>query len=243
MTKRISSRRSARKVCFASCLVVLFALLLAACQKNTNPLDSTSNAAATIMPLVVGNQWTYIDSSFSSTGTLLLRDSSKLAITGTTTIQYGGASTQVYHWNWLNVRTGVADDWRWLTRVESDGRYMFGGMSSKGTFVLVKTLSEKFPVSVGESWQRYNIVARTDSTFRVQDTLLVRCTALDEPFNTLVGTLKCVVYYYQQRPVTSTAYPRDTWLYYAPNIGYVGLIGRENGVLVFKKTLISYQLK
>ncbi|HEY4612495.1 MAG TPA: hypothetical protein VII11_05895 [Bacteroidota bacterium] len=238
MNNTINRKTELHYILYGIVFLVLFVL---SCEKNDNPVGD--DKADVIMPLTVGNQWSFIDSTFSTSGAFVRRDSSRLGITGTTSIQYGGATVQVFQWNWFNIQTGVADPWKWLTCNEPDGRYVYGGQSAKGTFVLSKSLSEKFPVTVGDTWLRYNIITTGDSTFKVRDTLLMRCTALEEPFNTSAGTLKCIVYYYQQPPTIPGTVIRDQWLYYVPNLGYVGLVGRQNGVVVFKKTISWFQLK
>lgn len=221
-------------------ITIVLTVLMVGCEKEENPVDPGERKTDVVMPLAVGNYWSYTDSIFNTNGGFIARDSSRLVITGSASVQAQGAPAEVYFWNWMNLRTGVADDWKWLTRNEPDGRYMYGGVSSKGTTVLGKYLAEKFPVTAGTTWQRVNIVARQDSTFALGDTVQMRCNSVDEPFPTPAGSFKCIVYYYQQ---TSGTAVRETWLYFAPNVGYVGLVGRLNGITTFRKSLSAYQIR
>lgn len=243
MAKTILLPPRISSILFGFVFLLLFVL---GCQKNETPVGNEENQTAVLVPLAVGNQWSFIDSTFSAAnGAFVGRDSSRLGITGSTSIQHQGASVEVFYWNWANPRTGVAYDYKWLTRNEPDGRYLYGGQSSKGTYVLGKFLSERHPVTAGQTWQNIRIVYRSsDSTFAVGDTVQMSCRAVDEQFTTLVETFKCVVYSYQQTVTTTGGTTiRETCVYYAPNIGYVGLVGYTNGVRDFKKTLSSYKLQ
>jgi hypothetical protein len=217
--------------------------LLSSCGKKGDdqvvnpPIEQTA-----IVPLVVGNEWRYVDSTFNTDGSVRI-DSSTLAITGKTSVQYQGQTIEVYYWNWIDNRTKLPQDWKWLCRNESDGFCLFGGASSKGTFVLTKSLDIKFPGSVGDSWQRISIVTSGDSTFRLGDTTVVRCLAVSEDLSTPAGALKCYVTHYQRsRTIGSTTTVTDTYVYHVPNIGYVALLAKENGRTAFRKLLRTYHV-
>ncbi|MGB2868591.1 MAG: hypothetical protein WBD36_09080 [Bacteroidota bacterium] len=217
--------------------IVMVVAVLAAlwgCKKDNNPV--ANNTPSYIIPLAVGNQWDYVDSLFNSTGGFLRVDSSSLRIVGKTTVQYQSQSQDVYYWNWLNNLTKQPSASSWLTANESDGNYGIGGISSKGTFVLARTLWAKYPSNVGDSWQRANISLNGDSTFSISDTSTVTVLAVNEVFPTRTGNLTCYVYNYQREGTVSTS------VYYSIDIGYVGVIVRSNGYVTFKKTLRSFKL-
>lgn len=189
-----------------------------------------------IIPLSVGNYWEYVDSTYSSTGAFIKADTSRLAIRGDTTIQYQGQGVHVFYWHWT-----TSPDADWLVRNDGDGLYFYGGRTSKGVFLLGKSLNEKFPASAGDSWQKPEYIYQTgDSAFSVPDTVTVQCVATDSMFATGAGVFKNYVYTYSRKTVLT---PAVTELYYAPNKGFIGSIARTNGVVTFKKTLRSYVAK
>jgi hypothetical protein len=218
--------------------IVLFfiSILIISCDKKSNDQATGPQTISptTIVPLVIGNQWSYIDSTYNTNGTVNI-DSSFLAITGKSTIQYQNQSLEVFHWNWLDKKTLVPQDWKWLSRNESDGLYMYGGASSKGVFQLGRSQNHKYPTTVGEFWQRISFITGVDSTFRIGDTSIVHCLATDEVFNTPAGSFRAYVTNYQSSGL-------DIYLYYVPNIGYVGLIDKQNGRMTFKKTMKTYRV-
>ena len=62
--------------------------------------------ADVICPLYVGASWTYVDSTFGTTGTFTSRDSSRLGIIGKGSYNYQGQNIELFYWNWINLRTG-----------------------------------------------------------------------------------------------------------------------------------------
>ena len=211
---------------------IIISFLFISCIKDdnsVNPEDSTG----VIMPLEVGNEWIYIDSTFSESGSLEKVDTSKLAITSKTIINYNGKNIEVFIFEsdqTKNVKT--------FLRNEIDGLYIYGGRYFDKDFLLGKSLLCKYPVNVGDIWEQkiydYNI---RDSTFFIWDTLLTTCISINQKLNTSRGELECYVYNYQQN-FGNEIY--DISYYFVRNQGYVGAINRINGILRFKKTLKTY---
>jgi hypothetical protein len=234
----ISMRRSGRLM-----FLFIITILVSSCEKKGNDtITGVINTSSTIVPLVVGNQWEYIDSTFSTTGPPHV-DSSKLGITGKISISYQGQSVEVFYWNWYDNKTNHPQDYKWLGKSESDGYYVYGGASSKGVYVLTRALSQKYPLSVGDTWMRPNVTARADSTFYIADTSLYRCVSVNQELKTAAGTFSACVYTYQRtRTVGSVVTVIDTYLYYVPSIGYVSLLEKQNGVITYRKLLRSYRV-
>jgi hypothetical protein len=218
-------------------LSVLFLLIIIGCKKDDSP-SGPGSTTTVIVPLKNNNTWTFIDSTFNSLGTYVSKDTSLLGITGSQTITYLGQNLETFYWNWKDLHANKYNDIRWLVRVESDGLNFYGGKSSKGTYVLGKTVSIKYPVNAGDTWTHYSYLGKSDSTFYIGDTLQCTCLATEEVFHTAVGDFKSVVV--KQVSTKSTGW---VLLYYAPNVGYIGLKNYSSAnIVTFKKTLMAYSL-
>ena len=114
----------------AAILLIAIVLLNSCDKKGGDNVTGVTITSASIVPLVVGNQWVYTDSTFSATAPVHV-DSSKLGITGKISISFQSQSVEVFYWNWYDIRTNQAQDYKWLGRNESDGYYMFGGASTQ----------------------------------------------------------------------------------------------------------------
>lgn len=223
-------------------LLPMMLILILACDKKDSTTTGPGTESSVLVPLVAGNQWTYTDSTFSS-GSVSV-DSSMLVITGSSSIQYQGQAVEVFHWNWLNNRTLVPQDWKWLCRNESDGLYMYGGKSIKGTYQLGRSLSQKYPASVGDTWQNISFLYSTsDSMFRVGDTLTIQCIATSEQVVTPAGVFTAqVATYHRSYTVGTTLMTSDIYLYYVPNVGYIGLTEKQGGQVTYRKLLRAYHV-
>lgn len=229
--------------------VILFFLIsiVTSCDEQT---DST--VSGVIMPLKVGNYWTFVDSSFDDAGLFIEADTSTLSITGKKTIEYGGTSYEVFLWTWVT----YGSDHSWLAANSAGGLYIFGGTSAKGDFILTKSLSIKYPAEIGDEWAEYNVsYSSMDSSFFISDTTVTTCSSLDAAFASPIGNLSCYTYEYSEDFGVSKVFSgfRGTHaglmkgnaittvtLFYIPDIGYVGLTDETGGVITHKKTIIEY---
>lgn len=219
---------------------LLFFVLILGCKKNENPVNQNENSVDVIMSLKVGNQWTYIDSTFDQKETFVRIDTSKLGITGKTNISHNGKSYEAFYWNWIDIHTNRPGDGKWLCGNEVDGLYFYGGRYLDSNFVLGRSLNAKYPVSVGDSWQNVNYsYSLLDSSFKIVDTTLITCTSVKEKINTFLGEMDCYVYH-SQRTVSNYTY--DTYLYFVKNVGYVGATFKTNGIIRSKKVLKANEL-
>ncbi len=223
-------------------------LIVASCDETTD--DAVPGGV--IMPLKVGNYWTYVDSSFDDAGVFIEADTSTLGITAKKTIEFGGLSYEVYLWTWISYGT----DHSWLAWNGDGGLYIFGGTSPKGDYVLAKSLSIKYPADVNDQWEEYNVsYSSMDSTFWISDTSITTCSSQDAVLVSPMGNLTCYAYTYSEdfgmdkivhssilghsrlsKPKALTT----VTLYYVPDVGYVGLTDETNGIITFKKSVIDY---
>lgn len=198
-----------------------------------------STNIATMQPLGVGYYWNFVDSTFSSSGVLTKVDSSRLGITGKSIYSYKGEQLELFWWNWYDKALKAYTSSKWLSKNDETGCLFYGGVTSDSVYIFGKSLNIKYPVSLNESWERRTYTYHTASSktsFYISDTLSVICKAVDEKFTTSIGQLNCNVYEYRRKD------QHIIDLYYSLNIGYVGLIDRLNGVILSKKTILSYNL-
>jgi hypothetical protein len=230
----------------------LLTLFLIAAVSSCSTSDSKTSGV--IMPLKTGNHWTFVDSLFNTSGVFVGADTSTLSITGQKTVNYQSTPYDVFLWTWVDPHLA---GFSWLAWYGDDGLYMLGGTSPKGDYVLCKSHEVQYPVNVNEQWDAYSISVSTfDSVFHIRDTVTMTCTSTNTPFPTPVQNFTCYTFQYTWivpskavSPMASRSryskpgsanVPSVTTLYYAPDIGYVGLTDHENGILTYKKTLLSY---
>ncbi len=109
--------------------------------------------------------------------------------------------------------------------------------------MLGKTLSKKYPVNIGDTWEEINYTYSTvDSSFRIADTSLITCISVNEKFNTIIGEFECYVYHYL---ITFGNENHDIYWYFAKDVGFVGYQDKTDGILKRNTSLfgrIIYQL-
>lgn len=230
--------------------LILFFLIasITSCDEKTD-----SNVSGVIMPLKVGNYWTFVDSMFDDVGNFVSSDTSTLSITGKKSIEYQNVSYEVFFWTW----TTFGADHSWLTWNGLEGLYLFGGTSAKQDYILTKTLSIKYPANVNDQWEKYNVTySSMDSSFRIYDTTTITCSSHNALLASPLGDLACYTYEYSEdfsatkqnysgfRGANVRFMKRDAIttvrLYYIPDIGYAGLTDETDGIIAYKKTIIAY---
>ena len=205
------------------------------CNKDNNPINENDNTINTIIPLKVGNSWTFVDSTFTENGDFANADTTQLKIIGKTNINYLGQNVEAYYWNWTDMSSGQPTEMSALCANDNYGLKFYGGRYLDSNIVLGNLLFLKFPTTVGESWNNPELSFRSDSLFYIADTNIVSCIFVDEKLKVAQETISCYVYkYYNERG--------DNYLYFAKNIGYIGCIIKANGVVRYKKLLLYRQL-
>lgn len=218
-------------------LISILSVLLLGCDSDNNPTTSEFLQNGVIVPLKVGNYWSYIDSSFTENGILEKVDSSTLSITGYSDVSYKGSNLQVFHWTWIF--EGQSSNFSWLFRNETDGLYSYGTRSLDSNYIYDKSLLFKYPVKVNDSWQNIEHYSSPGDTIYYSDTIAYTCISINEKFITPGGVFSCIVYN-SKRNNNYDFY--DSYIYFAKNIGYLGLLTKKNGIVTFKKVLSSYNL-
>lgn len=215
--------------------MVILLCLFANCSKSN---EDDSSSLDVIQPLKVGYTWTYIDSSFTNNGAFYRADSSKLAITGTTSILVNNKSVQVYYWSWYDFVAKAYGNNKWLVNNEK-GLAQYGVTDADSTYVWDPILSFKYPVSANENWTHVDYIITTDvhdSIVKIEkDTVNTTCISINTYFQTAIGSIKC--HEYSQ---ASGGYVLS--YFFALNKGLVGMVQKKNNVVLLKKTLKSYSL-
>lgn len=217
------------------CSLMLIAFFIG-CENNpAEPNDSKD----VIMPLDVGNQWTYLSVlNYGTPDTLIMEIRRQIRVS------HDGerlpASTWIFY-----PKGKRRPDFEWLAWNGPNGFYSLGGIAETDTF-LVKTLQLKFPAQVGDSWPVLILgYSLSDDQFYVADTLTYSLVAKDEEFETPVGKFKCHVYKYSEKPAEDVLEFWDYYNYYSPGIGLVGLVvkGQFDGRILSKLSLLSYDVR
>lgn len=215
--------------------MVLLLCLFTNCSNSNEDGSSSSDA---ILPLGVGYSWTYIDSSFNSDGSFHRADSSRLTITGTTSISVKNKSVRVYDWTWFDFEANAYANDKWLITNEN-GFTLYGVRDTDSTYLWDPDLSFKYPVSANESWTHINYIITMDANDAIEeiekDTVHTTCSSTASDFRTGIGTLKCHEY-------SETTDGYEISYFFALNKGLVGMIQKKNNVVLQKKMLRSYSL-
>ncbi len=225
-------------------IILLFVSLLAitACSKDSK---STPNIqySGVIMPLAVDNYWVYADTTFEET--ITQTDTTKIGITGHRKITHQSVRKLVYYWNWFEMPEDIPQLRKNLVRNEQEGLIYYGQKSGSEISDINRKLFIKYPAQVDDQW------------IYTEDVSL-RCVSVSTVFSTPLADFDCHVY--QIIPESEEGYrmvssllnykhfeaSRDdqiTYLYYAPEVGYVGMTVMQGDEEKFTRTLIDYQVK
>jgi hypothetical protein len=229
-------------------LALLIVSVFCSCSKKS---EQSNNSV--IIPMKVGNYWEFIDSSFNNNA-FTYSDKSRLTISGSQMISFEGTNYHVFLWTW---NIPYFQNSSYFVSNESDGLFFYGGTNGYKDFVLSKSLSNKFPVQAGEFWYYSEFGYKgIDSSIYIIDTVQIECISTNSVFNSKIGIINCYSYQYT-RTIPKTLNPILAGLsgfmdtgdfstvntsYFNPNIGYIGSIQTINGIITFKKTLLSYHL-
>jgi len=208
--------------------LLLASFVIYSCEKDET--EGINDLKKLIQPLEVGYNWTFIDSTFDNEGTLTKVDTSTVSVIGSEIVNYDGKQIELFFWKW--------DFYEriWLYVNEEENLYKYGLRDDNKNYIITQSLNQPYPVNIGDTWSSYhfNLQVENDTTFGViRDTTEYECIYKDYTLNTKIGNLECIVKH------TSDDLG-ERYIYYSPNIGYVGLENRVDGIIRFKKTLMNY---
>lgn len=200
-------------------------LILAACLFEENPVPEVR-----IVPLVVGNTWTYRDSTIyvpteGGTDSVVI-DSALRAITGTRTVMHEGRTEIVYLEN--AVRRPEDAPRAVFTYVAHGPLGLYTrGYATGDLAVFDDVLHVKYPATTGERYPTWFVSLRPGDSagsppVRLRDTLEIEVVNADTTCIVPAGTFACL-HYRGWRP--GAILHADA--FYAPGVGYLGSITRR----------------
>lgn len=209
-------------------LLAIISWSFSACSDSDNNSVKPINTNL-IMPLAVGNFWSYSDTLFLY-GSV---SSSKLSIVGQKTIEYQGESQSVYLWTWdASIDSSLREDWYYNN--ESDGLYCYG-CKANGVDTLFKTIYSKFPADVGSEY--LSSAVYFGGKYFISENRNIKIVSINKKVATILGDFICYDYQYKD------AYLNVIDLYYSKGVGYVGSETRDlNGNLTHSLKLTNYKL-
>lgn len=216
-----------------SSIVIIASMLLFfySCGNNpTMPVNNYEPASAGILPLKVGNFWTYKTYVLNKDGSIK-REYPPQAATGVFDYSSNWKNQNVSGFIWGSyftdstiTRLPPSDvlDISWLYINKNDGLHIIGS-SIDSIFAVVDFLQYKYPIKADESWLRPHFGFDIDmQSYTVADTQSVTCIDTAAIFDTPVGQFKCHVYRY----IVPQGDDVSEWLeyneYYKPGFGKVG---------------------
>ncbi|MBW6516166.1 MAG: hypothetical protein K0B81_06080 [Candidatus Cloacimonetes bacterium] len=223
-------------------LIVLSLLLVFSCS-NDSIKDPGIQFYNTIMPLALDNYWLFNDITYQPPYTW--EEESKIEITGFRKVTYNGNEVIVFFWNWYDIETDTPQNRKTLVRNEEEGLYYYGQQIGSTVSDIRRLLFIKYPVSLGDEWEYIDGVS-------------IKCISVSTTIETPLGEIDC--YAYEIIPDTKEDYralssmlginressirnEEITYLYYKPEVGYVGMDIYEGEELVFKRRLAEFNVR
>jgi len=207
---------------FTFIIIVVISFIFFSCSydKSTNPQVEDQ---IEIMPLKVGNSWTYNINQFNQN---IIK---KSVITEKITISYENENIEVYVLSWYTLVNDslITDSVFYYYKNEDDGLYRY--YSNK------KELIAKYPIEPNESWTIPGETEELGNGVIIIITLprSFECVSKNEEITTPIGTFECIKYVENSINLISPSY-----FYYCPGIGLVSFTSS-----ITSKELIDYHLE
>lgn len=202
-------------------IITITIILFCCSNKSTKPSDEYKNV---IMPLSIGNSWTYVVEHNWET---YYR---KVVITEKTNINYCNENIEVFVLSWYTYenKSWIADSIYYYYKNEIDGLYNYTPNR--------KELIAKYPVEVDENWEVPEIITQ-DSIPLFIPPICFQCISDSEEITTIAGDFDCIEY-----EEYSMGYLAPQYLYYCPDIGLIKK--RFDSVISsYRQELINCDLK
>ena len=200
-----------------TCLVIILVLTFG-CDRRTK-ISVPTQFEDTILPLAEGNYWLFVDSTFVN-GEPDSVFTKKMGITGATQISHQGDKKWVYHWTWFDMPEDKPQVRKSLVTNEPDGLVYYGQRMGASYTEFNRRMFIKYPAEEEEEWT-YTQGA------------IVKCLSVSTPFETPSGVFNAHKYRMTLGEITQ-------YLYYVPEVGYVGMEEVRNGQKVLSRRLTEY---
>lgn len=180
-----------------------------------------------LMPLKVGNQWTYREYVLDGeTGEI------KYELPGSFHLdliseylkgKYKGEEYEGLCWDTQYVGSGQESIVKWVYINKPDGLYQVGGLAKTDTSIN-NILHYKYPVKKGESWLVPRLFYEPNwyLQFFIDDSIRYECTDTAAVFHTPLGDIKCYVYRHLIDLGEDVLEDWEYFEYFKPGLGLVG---------------------
>lgn len=208
--------------------LIIISIFFQSCENGTTPNNNIQ-----LIPTQIGNYWVYVDSIFYRSPTPEV-DTAIGKITNTKMVNINNSSYKVYTQAAYNNKNVEIE--KIFISNDNDGLYVFGSDSDTNNLIYRHILLQ-YPTKVNNNWTCvYYYFNNTASKF-FKDTSNAKCVSLNESYTTKAGTFLCVKYHYQIGSLI------ESYEYYAPDIGMIAHIDLFDGVVIFKRELIRFNLE
>lgn len=199
------------------------------------------SATERLVPLSVGNRWSYLiyDASFPGPP-----DTIEQVITHRIDLGNGGSAFGRVTYAATQSDSQIAGA-MWLYRNSDDGLHSCGGIVGSDT-ILLDFLYLKYPVKTGDSWQvpflayDYSKIGFLSSDSATNYT----CSGTGEEFQTPIGTYRCLVFHWREKPEEDVQDYWEHYTYFSPGIGMVGEVVKSSltDSVIYRVVILRYAL-
>jgi len=216
-------------------LLIVVSLTAASCSDEECDCDpcSPSPQPSVILPLAVGNSWTYLD-SVAVSGSAHVSDA-HISVAAETTLTIQSRDYPAFKVEEVDSLVSKEKTTRFLKN-EFDGLWTLG-IRCTGNLSTVQYLSAKYPATVGDTWTSVYMRCLMGSG-GVLGPGVAECTHTDAVYDAPAGAFTC----YTIHEHYETAGEYDIYWYFAPNVGMVAMEFYSSS-LTLKRRLVSYSLK
>lgn len=224
-------------------------LLFIRCDNSVKPEPPNDEEISLgILPLKVGNWWTYRDYDLKPDGSInelipytefnyLIKSSHSITVDNENYVVFGRA------WKYTDNENYSTSEW--LFRNFNNGLYAMGGKMPTDS-IFTKLLKYKYPVQKGEAWKSQNLVYDLyDKKYLILDTVTYTCIDKNVLFETPIGNFSCTVYYHREDLDDDVSEKADIYEYYSKDVGLIGTITYgyfefdQKSIPKFKRILVS----
>jgi len=213
----------------------LVSLTAASCSDEDCDCDpcAPSPRPSVIMPLAVGNTWTYLD-SVTISGSTHTYDA-QISVAAETTLTIQSRDYAAFKVEEVDSLINKEKTTRFLMN-DFDGLWTLG-IRCTGNLSTLQFISAKYPAEVGDTWTSAYVRCIMGSG-GVLGPGVAECTNTGSVYDVPAGAFTC--YSIHEHPEPAGAY--DIYWYFAPNVGMVAMDLYSAGTVI-KRRLVSYSLK
>lgn len=233
--------------------MLLLAALIVSCNNSNEPVIPKEDVP--LMPLKIGNHWTYLGYYLTEDGTVdypeyLENYAFGYKISDTLSINIEGKKYCTYKLAQYDPQTNYVSSDAKLIYNNALSLYYAGNFKANKVSLTFNDMVFKYPVKKNDSYKAHTFYYNTYGNYlRIPDTLTTDyvCVSIDSLFTTPIGEFKCVVYK-TRLMLDDIFYLGDLYSFYKPGIGLIGTILMNYSYITqshhyfLKEVLINYKL-